>query len=119
MDWRLLTGAEARQIDPERLSWPDGAEVVYGLVDSLPVARAALVNLPLIEGTWVAPSKRGGRLAIRLMSKVEAVLADKGYPYAVAMQADSDPTIAKYLEFLGYERIPVSLYKKQLTKEVK
>lgn len=115
--FKQLGGEEARKVDPEQVPWPDDSTVVYGYEADQLVARSGLVLMPLIEGTWVVPEKRAGRLAIRLMAQMEELLRQAQKPYALALGADDQPEVGRYLQYLGYERVPVTLYKKALNKE--
>lgn len=117
IEFRVLDGLAAREIDTEQIEWPADARVIFAMEGNEVVGRSSLVHLPVVEGTWVSQAKRGSTLAYRLLKKVEDVFRENGKPVAMAMAHDTQPEIADFLERFGFTRVPVTLYVKTLVKE--
>jgi N-acetylglutamate synthase-like GNAT family acetyltransferase len=76
------------------------------------VGQTAILNLPVIEGTIVVDEKKGTTLLYRLIKRVEELYRELGKTHAWAMAAE--PEVEDYLERLGYHKVPVTLYTKEL-----
>lgn len=112
IEFKLLTGPELNTIDPDGISWPFDTFAWVALEDGKLVGRSAILNLPVIEGTMVVPEKRSSTLARRLIEKVEQLYKSLGKTHSWAMAANAE--IGDYLERIGYEKVPVTLYSKKL-----
>lgn len=116
IEFLKLDGKEAREIDPEGIQWPDGTLVLYAVKQGEIRGRQAYLLFPHLEGAWVHPDERGGTLAYRLIKETEKVVAES-YPAVFAYVMDNQPEIADYMQRMGYEKVPVSLWVKQFEKE--
>lgn len=112
----LCTGVEAREIDPEGVQWPPDSTVLYARENGEIVGRVGIIELPHIEGTWIAESKRGSSLAPRLIAQMEKVVARLGRSHIFAFAEDSKPEIADYMERFGYTKFPVTVWAKSLNQ---
>jgi hypothetical protein len=109
-----MTGAAARAVDPEHVQRPPDSTVLYARENGEIVGRTAIIELPHVEGTWVAESKRGSSLALRLIRKLEEEVAALGRSHLFAFAFDSQPEVSEYLERVGYTRFPVTVWAKSL-----
>jgi GNAT superfamily N-acetyltransferase len=116
--FRVLSGVEARPIDPDKIPFPDDSVVLYAFEGERIVGRTSIIHLPHIEGTWVAEDKRGTTLAFRLVKKIEEIIRDDGKGFAFAYAWDQQPEVSDYLQRVGYQRFPVTVFFKQV-EEVK
>jgi N-acetylglutamate synthase-like GNAT family acetyltransferase len=122
IEFMIVDGAEAKIIDPAHLDWPDDSKVVFVVQDDNVVGRSsmftlpmiAILNLSMIEGTWIAEEKRGTSLAARLIKKVESVFRENGKTHAYAFAYDEHPEVADYLQRFGFQKMPLTIYMKQL-----
>jgi Acetyltransferase (GNAT) family len=114
IEFKFVTGAEAREIDPQQLPWPDSSAVLYAEQDGEIVGRTASLILPIIEGTWVAESKRGSSLAYRLIKKLEAEACAVGQTQLFAFIMDNQPELHGYMERIGYVKQPLTVWVKAL-----
>lgn len=114
-----LDGKEAREIDPQGIQWPDGTLVLYAVEQGEIVGRQAYLLLPHLEGAWVKDERRGGTLAYRLIRKTEEVVAETGYPAVFAYVLDSQPEVADYMERMGYEKLPLTIWMKPVGEKAK
>lgn len=117
MEFRVLNGTEARAADPQGQEWPDNTEAIIAVEDEKVVGFTAWLFLPHIEGTFVVPEKRHTSLGFRLVRNMEQLLAARNISHSFAYAYDRQPEVSDYLERLGYEKIPVSVWIKPLVKE--
>lgn len=114
-------GAEARALDPDGIQWPNAQMsapiVVFAYEGDRIVGRSAILPVDIIEGTMVAEDKRGTSLAFRLLRRVEELYLQAGRTHAIAFAHDDQPEVGEYLERVGYEKSPLTVYSKQLVKE--
>src|SRR5512146_2164797 len=102
----MVTGKAAREIDPEKIPWPDNSTVQYAFDGDKIVARSAVVFLPHIEGTMVEESYRGGTIAPRLIRNIESALKASGASKVFSFILNSQPEVAGYMERVGYKLEP-------------
>lgn len=114
MEFLFLDGEQASQIDPTGITWPADTVVLCAVEGDQVVARSAILNLPVVEGSWVSPEKRGTSLAFRMLREVETIYRATDKTHSMAMAADDQPEVGEYLERVGYERMPVTMYTKKL-----
>jgi len=76
-----------------------------------------ICSLPHIEGTWVREDLRSGRVGFRLVKLVEQFLSYIGRSYAWAFVSEATPEYAEYMERMGYIRVPVTVWTKNLTPD--
>jgi|SRR5579872_3094129 len=104
-------------LTPEEFAQPDGVRLpAHALLkgvkdkDGRVVARACVISLPHIEGTWVSP---GHQIAgFYVLGAIEEAVKDAGASHAMAFAPNQNPKIAEYLQRLGYEQVPVTLWMK-------
>lgn len=116
IEFRVLTGDEARLVDPEGIAWPASAAVVFAIENNRIVGRSAILGADIVEGTWTSPEKRGTSLAFRLIRRVEELYKAHGRTHAIAFVSTEQPEVAGYLERAGYEKSPLMVYSKVLVK---
>lgn len=115
IEYKLITGIELNLVDISgKNDWPWDTFAVVAVEDGKVVGQSAILNLPCIEGTTVVEEKRGGSLAFRLIQKVEELYKSLDKPSAVAMVSETTPEVATYMERIGYKRVPVTVYVKEL-----
>lgn len=112
MEFLLLDGEQASKVDG--VPWPADTVVLYGTEAGRMVARSAMMNLTVIEGSFVAEDKRGTSLAFRMLKEMETIFRAANKSHAMAMAADDQPEVAEYLSRVGFERLPVTMYQKKL-----
>lgn len=115
--FQLMLGEAAREIDPEHFPWPFDTLVLFAFEDEKVVGRSAILNMPLIEGTWVADAYRGSTLMPRLVKEVEKLLFDLKKTHSMAWQNTEQPEVADYLTRMGYTKLPIAVWTKELQKE--
>lgn len=124
IEFRVVDGEEARLLDPAKLDWPLDSKVLFAFENNQVVGRSSLtimpmiavVNTSLIEGSWVREDKRGTSLAFRLIKKVEDLFRENNKTHALAFAYDAQPEIADYLTRVGFEKLPLTIYMKQLVE---
>jgi len=111
---RIVTADQLAAFDLNGIAtWPADTVGVLAIEDGKAVVgQTAVLNLPIIEGTIVAEEKRGTPLLFRLIKRVEELYLELGKTYSWAMAAT--PEVEAYLERLGYSKVPVTLYTKNL-----
>lgn len=113
-------GEDARNIDPEGIQWPSAQMsapiVVFAFEGDRIVGRSAILPVDVIEGTMVVEDKRGTSLAFRLLRRVEELYLQAGRTHAIAFAHNDQPEVGEYLERVGYERSPLTVYSKQLVE---
>ena len=122
MEFEVISGYDdgipndkASKLDPRNVPWPLGTTAVVGRDDSgRVVAFSAILVLPHVEGTWVAPEYQHSTAAARLVTKVEDTLKEQGGTAVFAFAHDFDPQIKSYIERFKYLRMPFSVYMKEL-----
>lgn len=80
-------------------------------------ARTLLIQLPHIEGTWVREDLRKGRVGYKLIKEMETTLLSAGRSHIFAFSETTDETISSYMERLGYSKMPLTIWSKNLTKD--
>lgn len=114
-------GADARAVDPEGIKWPDpvvsAPVVIFAYEGDRIVGRSAILPVDCIEGTMVVDDKRGTSLAFRLLRRIEELYRAHGRTHAIAFAHDDQPEVAGYLERIGYEKSPLTVYSKQLVED--
>ncbi len=121
LEFKFLYGPEvvaAEQFMPEaqRVNWPFDSLVMYTFDDDVLVGRMGLMSFKVIEGTWAAPDSPP-TTAYRMMKQMSALQEYLGDTAANAFVLDEQPEIAAYLERVGFERVPVTLYTRSLIKK--
>lgn len=81
------------------------------------VGRTCLIPIPHLEGTWVREDKRGTSLAIRLVRSAEATVAVNGRTFLWAFTEEGRDDLAGYMKRLGYVRMPLTAWARDLTEE--
>lgn len=125
IEFRVVDGEEARLLDPAHMDWPIDSKVVFAFENNEVIGRSSLTIMPMIavlntsiiEGSWIREAKRGTSLAFRLIKKVEEVFRENNKTHALAFAYDAQPEIADYLSRVGFEKLPLTIYMKQLVKE--
>lgn len=114
---RIVTANQLAAFDLNGITeWPADTVGVLAIEDEkVVVGQTSILNLPIIEGTIVVESKRGTSLLYRLIKRVEELYLELGKTYSWAMAAT--PEVEDYLERLGYSKVQVTLYCKNLVGE--
>lgn len=105
--------AEAQMPVEQRVPWPLDSVIMYAFDGDKLVGRMGLMSIKMIEGTWAAPDA-SPTLAYRMMKQMDAMQIYLGSTSSFAMVHDIQPEIAGYLERVGFQRFPVTLYQKML-----
>lgn len=114
IEYKLLTSIELNECDPQGVVWPLDTFGIVAIEDGKVVGRTTIMNLPVIEGTWIDESKRGGTLAVRLVQRIEELYRTLGKTHAMALVYDEQPEIADYLKRFGFEEQPLRFFAKEL-----
>lgn len=117
LEFKWVYGEKAREIDPEGIPWPPESHVLFVYEDGRLIGRSSISFMPVIEGTLIEPDKRNGTIATRIMREVEQRYLAFGKAVAMAFIPDEKPEIGTYLERLGFEKMPLTFYKKNLIAE--
>lgn len=75
------------------------------------VGRILLVALAHVEGTWIREDKRHGSFGLRMWNRMEKEAKEIGLTQLFAY---CEPKHDSYMERLGYIRVPVSVWRKEL-----
>ncbi len=113
---KVLTGDELANIQqPDGLPYiKDSLWVVAIDRKGTMVGRTGLVSLNHVEGTWVSPDYRNGTLGWRLIRTLEKEAKDLGLTNVLAYSPDAIPEVGQYLERMGYTKIPVTTWGKEI-----
>lgn len=113
---RVLTGDELKDYpQPDGLPYlPNSLWVVAFDRKGTIVGRTGLVSLNHVEGTWVSPEYRHGTLGWRLLKTLEKEAKDLGLKYVLAYSPDAIPEISGYMERMGYKRVEVTTWAKEM-----
>jgi hypothetical protein len=121
IEFKTVSGLEAREIDPARLDWPADSKVIFAMRGGKVIGRTAKIVLPamvipfdMIEGTWIDEAERGSTLAVRLIKQIEQLFRDDGKTHAFAFSYDDHPEVGEYLFRFGYKHVPFTVWQKQL-----
>ena len=115
---KLLEGEERVQalaLDGFVIPVAEDTLVLGAVEDGRVIARVILLQMLHLEGTWIAPDRRGGGiLARRLVKAAEEMIVKCGATHAMAYTPEADPKIGEYMQWLGYTRFPVTVWAKQV-----
>ena len=115
MDIGIISGSEAANVDPQNVPWPVDSLVAIARNPNGEIkGRSAIIQLPHIEGTWVADSERGSTLAFQLVHKIESVLKESGKTHAFAFVDIAQSEILGYMLRMGYKVSPLLVVSKEL-----
>jgi len=109
-----VAGPEAQDIDPDHLAGPANAVVSFAFRNGKVIGRSAIIQLPHIEGTWIADEERGSTLGARLIREIEKGLKNSGKTHAFAFADSFNDEVKGYLERFGYKRQTLDVYMKEL-----
>jgi N-acetylglutamate synthase-like GNAT family acetyltransferase len=120
MEFRFLAGPEILEAEKQipndqKVNWPVDSIVMYTYEGEQIVGRMGLMSIKFIEGTYIAPDNRNGRLLLQMMTQMEGVIKYLGNTHAMALSYDEQPQVSDYLKRLGFERFPVTMFDKELT----
>src|SRR5215469_9379570 len=105
----------AAQADPRGVDWPAGTSaVVLRDTDGTVKAFAAVIVLPHIEGLWVAENARHSSIPAHFVKALEDIIRNNGLSHVWTFANDADPKFKTYLDRFHYERMPFSVYMKDL-----
>ena len=108
-EWSLLDKVEEPfSPDPEK----SVAVVAQNAMGEI-VGRCFLVSPVHVEGIWLDPAWRNRTLFYRLICRIEEEAKAEGIRKLLAFAAT--PEMAEYIERLGYEYTPVSVWSKELS----
>lgn len=119
LEFRFLLGPEveeAEKLIPEgqHVAWPLDSIVMYAYEGETIVGRMGLMSIKFIEGTYIAPTNRGGTLLVKMMNQMQAIIKHLDNTHAMALSYDEQPQVADYLKRLGFDRFPVTVFSKEL-----
>ena len=112
LEFTWVDGLEARKIDPNGIAWPADSKVVFVSDGDQIIGRSSIMNVPMIEGTWLRDDHRNGTMAARLILEVERKYREHGEEAALAFAPDEE--VASYLRRFGYEEQPLRMFLKPL-----
>ncbi len=116
---RLISPTEAAKgLPPDGIPWPAGS-LVIGAFDTTGklIGRIGMVELPHIEGIWVAEEHREGllessltyALVERLLDITELISRDK----VLAFVSDDKPGIGSIAERHGFRKLPLTVWMRE------
>lgn len=103
----LKTVADGYMPDPRK------SIVVLAKDGSEAIGRIMLLAPAHIEGTWVADRARKGLVLRQLVGAIELEAAAEGIKELFAYSPNEQ--VGDYLERLGYVKMPLTIYAKELT----
>jgi len=123
MEFRFLIGPEVVEAEQQlpaeqRVAWPFDSIVGYAYEGDRIIGRMGIMSVKLIEGSWVSPDAPP-TIAYRMMKQVLVMLQSLGDTHSLALAYDGQPEVAGYLERVGFERFPVTMYNKVLVEKEK
>lgn len=119
MEFKFVLGIESAETESQlpkeqQVRWPLDSLVMYCLEDGKIIGRVAAMSLKIFEGTWVDPNAPP-TTAYRMIKQMETAYAAFLGDSVGAFVADEQPEIGDYLTRIGYEKLPVTFYTKDLT----
>jgi hypothetical protein len=78
------------------------------------LGRTMFVSLPHIEGTRVRDDMQGSRIAYNLVKLMEKEIQRAGRTHAWAFVQEGDKDISNYMDRLGYEKLPLEVWVKDM-----
>lgn len=75
------------------------------------LGRLLLVSVAHMEGVWIKPELRGGTLMRRMTREMEREAAGRGLTKLLAF---AKPDMETYIERLGYRKMPLTVWEKEL-----
>lgn len=108
---RSKPGEQVRTFDGVQFP-PNRSIALVAENDSEIVGTVFLVEPLHIEGPWVKESERGGILGYRLMQAAEN--AARGIKVKTLFAYAATDELADYLQRLGYSKMPLTVYAKEL-----
>lgn len=122
IEFRWVSGVDARELDIDHLDWPADAHVLFVFENGEVIARSSMsilpvLQFPMVEGTWIREDRRNGALGYRVLKAVEEHFIEHGKTHLFAFAWEAQPEVGDYLTRIGFERKPLAVYMKQLVKE--
>lgn len=117
IEFKLITGVELNEIDPQGVQWPWDTLAIVALQDGKCVGRLAVMNLPVLEGWYVDPEFRGEEMANELTNRVEELMRSRGYTHTTCASRDDQPEVRRYIKLHDYEEQPLRVFMKDLKTE--
>ncbi len=113
---RVLIG-EALKLacEPGNIPWPEDSLGVGAFdQEGKCVGRMVMINLPHLEGAWVADDRKGTTLAFRLLNGLEDVLRTLGRTHLFTFIPSADMNLKQMAERIGFKRLPWDIYLKEI-----
>ena len=107
-EWKDLP----RETHDELLPTPDQCVAVIAVDKRIPIGRAFLVSVVHVEGIWIEKSKRNKGVMSLLVEGVESEARRMNLKTVFAYAVDL--VMEDYIERLGYEKLPWSVWRKAL-----
>jgi RimJ/RimL family protein N-acetyltransferase len=114
LHFKVLRGEQAKTIDPEGVLWPPDSLVTFAERGNKIVGRCALIELPHIEGTWVAKEEQKSTIAFRMVNGAEKTLKHLGAKHVIAFVEANNAEVQGYVERMGYKKQRLEVWVKEL-----
>lgn len=114
IEFIVLDGKTAREVDPHKVEWPDSSLVTYAHRNGKIIGRLALLEFPHLEGPWVDEAERGTTIFAQMVDGAEKTLKHCGKTHAFAFLDETSAEMKGYAERLGYKRKPIEVWVKEL-----
>jgi Acetyltransferase (GNAT) family len=101
-----------KEVHDKFMPSPDKSVAVVARSGEAIIGRIFLMAPTHVEGPWIAPSWRGGPLFKRLVDAIEIEARSEGIKSLMAYAVDA--TMELYLERLGYTKLPMTVWAKEL-----
>lgn len=91
---------------------PASSIVIVARENGAIVGRMMLLSLVHLEGTWIDPTHRCGRILVKMMKEMEKQAYEAGVRTMFAYSGSAD--VSDYLGRLGYKQSPLTIFEKEL-----
>lgn len=110
----VLDGEHAQAVDPHSVKWPASSLVTYAYRGDQIVGRCALIEVPHIEGTWVAPAEQKSTVAFRMVDSAEKTLKHVGKTHVIVFVESDNAAVQQYAARMGYKLQPLQVWVKEI-----
>lgn len=114
LEFSVMDGLTAQPFDPQGFKWPESSIVTIAHRGDQVVGRCALIEVPHIEGTWVAEVEQKSTIAYRMVSGAEKTLKHLGRSQVFAFVESDNKEMQDYAVRMGYKRQPLEVWVKEL-----
>ena len=113
---RVLTGEELKAVRvPGAPPWPEDTVVLAACTpEGRIIGQLAMIAVPHLEGLWIDPDFRAGRILGSLVKGMEELAKALGRTHLFAFVPEDSSEVEDYTERLQFRRFPVKVYIKEI-----